>query len=144
MKRKVILSSLFLCLLSSCLFAEEVQYLTTADFKNFVFDYTKQTAWQYKGSKPCIIDFYTTWCGPCKRLAPVMEELAEKYCDQIVIYKVDTERERELAMYFGIRSIPTILFCPIGNNPQVAQGALPKEVLEQAIQEVLLHSPESK
>lgn len=144
MKRRFLLSCLSLFLLPFCLFAEEVQYLTTADFKNFVFDYTKQTEWKYKGSKPCIIDFYTTWCGPCKRLAPVLEELAEKYCDQIVIYKVDTERERELAMYFGIRSIPTILFCPIGENPQVAQGSLPKEVLEQAIQKVLLHSPETK
>ena len=92
MKRRFLLSCLSLFLLPFCLFAEEVQYLTTADFKNFVFDYTKQTEWKYKGSKPCIIDFYTTWCGPCKRLAPVLEELAEKYCDQIVIYKVDTER----------------------------------------------------
>lgn len=138
MIRKSLLICCALCAFSASLVAQEVRYLTTAEFKKYVFDYTQQKTWKYQGEKPCIIDFYTTWCGPCKRLVPVMEELAEKYCDQIVIYKVDTERERELAMYFGIRSIPTILFCPLGDNPQVAQGALPKEVLEQAIQEVLL------
>lgn len=141
MIRKSLLICCALCAFSASLVAQEVRYLTTAEFKKYVFDYTQQKTWKYQGEKPCIIDFYTTWCGPCKRLAPVMEELAEKYCDQIVIYKVDTERERELAMYFGIRSIPTILFCPLGDNPQVAQGALPKEVLEQAIQEVLFKQP---
>ncbi len=139
MKRIVILASIFLSMLSHFVAAEEVQYLTTEEFKRVVFDYTTQNQWQYKGTKPCIIDFYTTWCGPCKKLAPVMEELAEKYCDQIVIYKIDTERERELSAYFGIRSIPTLLFCPLNEKPQIAQGALPKDVLEQAIQEVLLH-----
>lgn len=138
MKRMRILGLMLLLGLLQGVKAEEVQYLTTAEFKAKVFDYTASKTWQYKGKKPCIIDFYTTWCGPCKRLAPIMEEIAEEYCDQIVIYKVDTERERELAQYFGIHSIPTILFCPVRGNPQVAQGLLPKETLRQAVEQVLL------
>ena len=131
-----------ICVLTAAFFmaasAQEVRYLTTADFKAKVFDYTTQQQWQYKGDKPCIIDFYTTWCGPCKRLAPVMEELAKEYAGKIIIYKVDTEKERELAAAFGIRSIPTLLFCPMTGSPQVAQGALPKEALQGAIEDVLL------
>lgn len=131
-----------ICVLTAAFFmavpAQQVQYLTTADFKAKVFDYTTQQQWQYKGDKPCIIDFYTTWCGPCKRLAPVMEELAKEYAGKIIIYKVDTEKERELAAAFGIRSIPTLLFCPMTGSPQVAQGALPKEALQGAIEDVLL------
>lgn len=131
-----------ICVLTAAFFmvasAQEVRYLTTADFKAKVFDYTTQQQWQYKGYKPCIIDFYTTWCGPCKRLAPVMEELAKEYAGKIIIYKVDTEKERELAAAFGIRSIPTLLFCPMTGSPQVAQGALPKEALQGAIEDVLL------
>lgn len=131
-----------ICVLTAAFFmvasAQEVRYLTTADFKAKVFDYTTQQQWQYKGDKPCIIDFYTTWCGPCKRLAPVMEELAKEYAGKIIIYKVDTEKERELAAAFGIRSIPTLLFCPMNGSPQVAQGALPKEALQGAIEDVLL------
>ncbi|MCM1034865.1 MAG: thioredoxin [Paludibacter sp.] len=138
MKTRLILLCSILTLTFLTSQAEEVQYLTTKDFKEKVFDYSSETTWKYKGKKPCIIDFYTTWCGPCKRLAPIMEELAKEYGDQIVVYKVDTEKERELAQYFGISSIPTLLFCPIGSNPQVAQGALPKNTLEQAIKQVLL------
>lgn len=136
-ERILIIACLFACIAIAAN-AQEVQYLTTAAFKEKVFDYTSQDTWQYKGTKPCIIDFYTTWCGPCKRLAPIMEELAQEYKGKIVIYKVDTEQERELAQYFGIRSIPTLLFCPVGANPQIAQGALPKNTLEQAITQVLL------
>ena len=117
--------------------AEEVRYLTTADFKQLVFDYTADSVWQYKGDVPCVIDFYTTWCGPCKRLAPIMEELSEEYCEQVIFYKVDTEKERELAYVFGIRSIPSILFIPTDGKPQMVQGLLPKETLEQVILQVL-------
>ncbi|MCQ2335027.1 MAG: thioredoxin [Paludibacteraceae bacterium] len=117
--------------------AEDVRYLTTSEFKQLVFDYTTDSVWHYRGDVPCIIDFYTTWCGPCKRLAPVMEELANTYCDQVIFYKVDTEKERELAYYFQITSIPTILFVPVGERPQMAKGCLPKETLVQAIKEVL-------
>lgn len=139
MKKLLIISLCMLTCITLPVAAEGVHYLTTAEFKEKVFDYTAGNTWHYKGTKPCLIDFYTTWCGPCKRLAPVMEELAQEYSGKIVIYKVDTEQERQLAQYFGIQSIPTLLFCPIGANPQVAQGALPKETLEQAIKQVLLN-----
>ncbi|HTO39205.1 MAG TPA: thioredoxin [Brumimicrobium sp.] len=94
--------------------------------------------WNYLGDKPCIIDFYADWCGPCKMVAPILEELATEYKEDIYIYKVDTEVEQELAGVFGIRSIPTILFCPKGEVPQKAAGALPKDAFKQAIDEVLL------
>jgi len=114
-------------------------HLTKADFLEKVVNYEKNPAtWEYLGDKPCLIDFYASWCGPCKMIAPILEELAEEYDGQIYIYKVDTEKELELAAAFGIRSLPTLLFCPIGEAPQLAQGALPKAAFKQAIDEVLL------
>ena len=92
----------------------------------------------YKGTKPAIVDFYADWCGPCRRLSPVLEKLAEKYKDKIVVYKVDTDKERELAAAFGITSLPTLVFIPMDGKPQASQGALPEEVLEKGINEVLL------
>lgn len=113
--------------------------LTRADFLKNVMDYEQNPAkWNYLGDKPCIIDFYADWCGPCKMIAPVLEELAQEYKDQIYIYKVDTEAEMELSAVFGIRSIPSILFCPMDEEPQMANGALPKHNLEQIIREFLL------
>ena len=117
----------------------KVTHLTKADFLAKVMNYEKNpTEWIYLGDKPCLIDFYASWCGPCKRLAPVLDELAQEYAGEIYIYKIDTEKERELAAVFGVRSIPTLLFCPMGENPQIAQGALPKEQLKEAIDKVLL------
>jgi thioredoxin len=114
-------------------------HLTKAEFLKKVVNYeTNQDKWIYLGDKPCLIDFYTTWCPPCKVIAPILEELATEYAGQIYIYKIDTEKEPELAAAFGIRSIPTLLFCPMDENPQVAQGALPKETLKEAIETVLL------
>lgn len=127
-----------LVLFSSALKAEEVRYLTTQQFKELVFDYTRDSVWHYKGDVPCVIDFYATWCGPCKRLAPIMEELAEEYCEQVIFYKVDTDKERELAYFFQISSIPTLLFVPVGDRPQMAKGLLPKQTLQEAINQVLL------
>ena len=94
--------------------------------------------WKYLGDKPAIIDFYADWCGPCKVVAPILEELAGEYADDIYIYKVDTEAEQQLASEFGIRSIPSLLFVPMEGQPQMAQGALPKDALKEAISEVLL------
>ncbi len=114
-------------------------HLTKADFLTKVVNYEKNPEkWEYLGDKPAIIDFYADWCGPCKMIAPILEELAAEYEDQIYIYKIDTEAEQELAAAFGIRSIPTLLFVPMGEAPQMAQGALPKDAFKQAINEVLL------
>lgn len=113
--------------------------LTKEDFLQKVANYEENPeTWKYLGDKPCIIDFYADWCGPCKMIAPVLDELAEEYKNEIYIYKVDTEVEQELAAAFGIRSIPSILFCPLDSQPQMAQGALPKNSLVQAINVVLL------
>lgn len=94
--------------------------------------------WKYLGDKPAIIDFYASWCGPCKMVAPILEELAVEYGDKIYIYKVNTENEQELAAAFGIRSIPTILFVPLNEQPQVVTGAMPKSSFKQAIDNILL------
>lgn len=136
--KKILSILLFASLFSPLLKAQDVRYLTTAQFKELVFDYTKDSVWHYKGDVPCVIDFYATWCGPCKRLAPIMEELAEDYCEQVIFYKVDTDKERELAYFFSITSIPTLLFVPVGDRPQMAKGLLPKETLQGAIDQVLL------
>lgn len=113
--------------------------LTKEDFLTKVANYEKNPEkWEYLGDKPAIIDFYADWCGPCKMVAPILEELAAEYDGEIYIYKVDTEAEQELAAAFGIRSIPSLLFVPMGEAPQMAQGALPKDAFKQAIDEVLL------
>lgn len=115
-------------------------HLTKADFLKKVVDYeTNPQEWKYLGDKPALIDFYASWCGPCKALAPVLEELAAEYGDQIYIYKIDTEAEQELAAVFGIRSIPTLLFVPMEGKPQMAQGAMPKAALKEAIDKTLLN-----
>ena len=113
------------------------QHLTTAEFKEKVFNYETNKEWNYAGDVPCIIDFYADWCQPCKIVAPVLEELEEEYQGKIKVYKVDTEAERELAAVFGIQSIPSLLFVPVDAQPQMAMGALPKETFEQAIKDVL-------
>ncbi len=113
-------------------------HLTNAEFKEKVFNYEVNKEWKFEGDKPCIIDFYADWCGPCKQIAPVLEELAKEYDGEIIIYKVNTEKERELASAFGIRSIPSLLFVPATGQPQMAQGALPKEQFAKIIDEFLL------
>ena len=114
-------------------------HLTKAEFLSKVANYeSNPTEWKYLGDKPCIIDFYAAWCGPCKTIAPILEDLANEYEGQIYIYKIDTEAEQDLAAAFGIRSIPTILFCPMGEAPQMAQGAMPKDAFKKAINELLL------
>ena len=111
--------------------------LTTEKFKEEVFDHTAEKEWNYKGDKPAIIDFYADWCGPCKMVAPILEELSDEYPD-IIIYKVDTEVERELSSVFQIRSIPSILFIPMDKQPMMQAGALPKHTLEEVISKDLL------
>lgn len=113
------------------------EYLTKETFLEKVFNYEKNKEWKFEGEIPCVIDFYADWCGPCKMVAPVLEELSNEYEGKLNIYKVDTEAQQELAGAFGIRSIPSILFCPNEGEPQMAQGALPKHQLEQIFKDVL-------
>jgi len=117
-----------------------MEHLTKETFLEKVFDFEKNKEWNFEGQLPCLIDFYADWCQPCKMVAPILAELAEEYKGKINIYKVDTEDQQELAGAFGIRSIPSLLFCPKDAQPQMAQGALPKATLIQAIEDVLLHS----
>ncbi len=114
-----------------------MENLTKDVFKEKVFDFENNKEWKFEGDKPCIIDFYADWCAPCRTPTPILEELSEDYKGKVDIYKVDTEKEQELAAMFGIRSIPSILFVPREGQPQMANGALPKDVLEKAINEVL-------
>lgn len=113
--------------------------LTSEEFRKQVFDYkTNPQEWKYEGTKPCIVDFFATWCGPCKALAPTLEEVAAEYDGQIVVYKVDVDKADEVAGFFGIRSVPTLLFVPVGNKPQMVQGAMPKNELKKIIDSELL------
>ncbi len=113
------------------------QHLTKETFLTKVFNYEVNKEWKFEGDKPCIIDFYADWCGPCKMVSPILEELSEEYKGKIDFYKVDTEKEGELAAIFGIRSIPSLLFVPKEGVPRMAVGALPKESFELAFKEVL-------
>jgi thioredoxin len=114
-----------------------LEHLTKETFKEKVFNFELNKEWKYEGSKPCLIDFYADWCGPCKMVAPILEELQAEYGDSLYIYKVNTEDQQELAGMFGIQSIPSLLFVPVDGQPQMAMGALPKSTFEQAISEVL-------
>ncbi|MCL2073950.1 MAG: thioredoxin domain-containing protein [Marinilabiliaceae bacterium] len=111
--------------------------LNEKEFIEKVFDYKNNKDWKYKGDRPAIIDFYAEWCGPCKRLAPILVELQLEYKDKIQIYKVDAEKNRELAAIFGVTAYPTIVFIPMNTNPALAKGLLPKEELERIIGEFL-------
>ncbi len=112
--------------------------LTTEKFKTDIFNYEESQEWNFKGELPAIIDFYADWCGPCKMVAPVLEELSEEYAGKINIYKVNTEIEQELSAAFNIRSIPSILFISKNKQPMMQAGALPKNVLSEVIEKELL------
>jgi thioredoxin len=114
-----------------------VEQLTKEKFLNRIFNYEKNLEWKFEGDKPCIIDFYADWCAPCKMVSPVLEELARDYNGKLDVYKIDTEEELELASAFGIRSIPSFLFVPVEGQPQMAMGALPKEIFVKAFKDVL-------
>lgn len=113
--------------------------MTAAMFREKIMDYqTNPNEWKYQGDKPAVIDFYATWCGPCKATAPVLEELAGEYTGQIDFYKVDVDQQEELAALFGVRSIPTLVFIPKEGQPQTAVGAMNKQQLQEAIQATIL------
>jgi len=117
---------------------KQTVHLTTKDFKEKVFNYENSREWKYEGTLPAIVDFYADWCMPCKMVAPVLEELASEYAGKIMVYKVNTEKETELASVFGIQSIPTLLFIPKEGQPQASMGALPKQTFEKVIKDILL------
>ena len=114
-----------------------LEHLTKETFKEKVFNFELNKEWKFEGKTPCMIDFYADWCGPCKMVAPLLEELQKEYGDNLIIYKVNTEDEQELSSIFGIQSIPSLLFVPVEGPPQMAMGALPKATFEQAIADVL-------
>lgn len=115
-----------------------VQELSATVFKQKVMNYEQHPQeWVFEGQKPAVIDFYATWCGPCKATAPIVEALAEQYEGKVDFYKVDVDKEPELAGLFGIRSIPSLLFIPKDGKPQMQVGAMNRQQLEQAMQSVL-------
>lgn len=120
-----------------------VQELTLDQFQQKVYNLSSEanasSGLKYLGDKPAIIDFYASWCGPCRMVAPILEELAGEYEGRIVVYKVNTEKEPDLSAAFGIRSIPSILFIPMSGKPQMLQGAMPKDAFKKAIEEYLLN-----
>jgi len=142
MKKNIIFAfASLLLVLASCNTNQtesKVVNLNTEEFKTKVFNYQVNKTWIYEGDKPAIVDFYATWCGPCKQMAPILDEVAAEYAGKIVVYKVDTDAEVEVSQSFGISSIPTFLLIPVKGMPRIFQGAVPKEELVKAINEVLL------
>jgi thioredoxin 1 len=115
----------------------DIEHLTAATFKQKVFDYSKNKEWKFAGDKPCIIDFYATWCGPCKAMAPTVDQIAKQYKGKINVYKVDVDAQQELASVFGVSSIPSVLFCPSSAKPQMSEGLISKIDFDQRIKDIL-------
>ena len=118
-----------------------VTHLTKADFLAKVYNYEKNPKeWKYEGDKPAIVDFYATWCGPCKMMSPILDEISKEYEGKINVYKVNVDKEADLASVFGIRSIPSLLFVPMKKEPSMVQGAMPKNELKKLVDDILLES----
>jgi thioredoxin 1 len=114
-----------------------MEKLDKKTFSEKIFDFETEKEWKYRGTLPAIVDFYADWCGPCKMVAPVLEKLSSEYEGKLHVYKVDTDKEQELAQAFGIMSIPSLLFIPAEGQPQMARGALDRKAFDKAITEIL-------
>ncbi len=144
MKTLLVILFTLLSISARCQETQSVVYLSTADFKEKVVNYPEtQGRWIYRGERPCIIDFFATWCGPCRALSPVLEQVATEKKGEIDVYKVDVDKERELAALFQVSSVPTILFIPMNAPPQAAKGALPYEAIQEIIN-VVIYGKEQK
>jgi len=111
--------------------------LNQEEFTEKVFDFRNNTEWNFLGDRPAIVDFYAVWCGPCKRMAVILAELQREYGNKIQVYKVDAEKNRELAAAFGVTAYPTLIFIPMEGQPAGSRGLLPKEEIERIINEFL-------
>lgn len=108
--------------------------ITTEDFKKYVWDFEANSqSIELKSSVPVIVDFYATWCGPCRMLAPELKALQKEYKDKLVVYKVDVDREPKLARFFGIKAMPTIYFIPTSGKATYAQGYMTKDQLKEIV-----------
>ncbi|MBR6492127.1 MAG: thioredoxin fold domain-containing protein [Bacteroidales bacterium] len=143
-KALITLVTVFVCLTSNIAFGQDVKdveivHLTKEMFLKEIWNYEKNPQeFIYEGKKPCIIDFYASWCGPCRMFSTTLQQIANEYKGKVICYKVNTEEQKELSAIFGVRSIPAILFVPKKGKPQMGMGNLPKETVIQAINEVLL------
>lgn len=115
--------------------------LSKQTFLEKVFDYEKDKEWKYQSNLPSVVDFWAPWCGPCRIVGPIIDELSKEYSGKVHFYKINTEEEQELASVFGIQSIPSLLFIPVERKPMMAVGALPKDTLKQIIEKELLSTP---
>ena len=115
-----------------------VVQMTTESFKKLIYNYDKNSKWKYEGTQPAIVDFYADWCAPCRELSKLVEEVATEYGDKIVVYRVNTDQEKQLTEKIGVSGLPTLVFIPADGKPQFTVGYIPKETLKKAIKEVLL------
>lgn len=141
--KKLLFSAAIIVLLVSSAFGQQksgsnIIHLNNDQFKKLIFNYETNKEWKYLGNKPAIIDFYADWCGPCRTMAPRLEEVSKEYAGKIIVYKVNTDKEQLLSANLGIQSLPTLVFIPQNGKPQATMGAMPKDALVKAINEVLL------